>query len=100
MVRSRTRSIMAWWPYLICALKKMNCSADLLTIIREYIRRCRVGDWEICQDVTQGCPQGISNILFDGLIRIKLPLDCSTVASVDVAALLVRGNSRAGLEIR
>lgn len=67
-----------WWPAVVEALKKMECSKQIVAMVKGYLRKrqviFRTEAGSIAEEVNKGCPQGsllgstLWNVVFKDLI--------------------------------
>ena len=98
----------AWWPALMCGLRRSQCPKNIHKLIQDYFRRRTVrllfGDSMSVKTVSKGCIQGsvcgptFWNIILDGLLNSSLPDGCYIQAYADDVMLLVTGRNRDSVE--
>lgn len=98
----------AWWPMILLKAKACACPANIHGMLTGFFAGRRVGmfagDHVVWKTCTMGCPQGsvsgppLWNMLLDDLLRLPFPEGTSTVAYADDVTILIRANSRAGIE--
>jgi hypothetical protein len=98
----------AWWPKIMQQLNKKRCPRNLHKLVRNYFSRRKaqltIGNSKIVKDLSKGCPQekscspGLWMILYDILLCLQLPENCSIMAYADDALLLIKADTITGLE--
>jgi len=89
----------AWWPAVLAKLKLRRLPADLYALIASYFADRAVlmdaGSEIIQTPITMGCPQGsvlgplLWNVLFDDVLDLPLPEDCTIIGYADDILVLV-----------
>lgn len=98
-----------WWPAVIRALRKMNCSKQILGIIQDYLSKriviFRTESGSVERRVNEGCPQGsllgpvLWNIVFNELLEEFEESGIEIVAFADDVVIIFDGDTRRQLEI-
>jgi ribonuclease HI len=93
----------AWHPMIMENLRSKNCPKNVFEIVKSYLNDrkliFKIGDHSVERLMNKGCPQGsvigplLWNILYDGLLRIKMPIGSEIFGFADDTLLLITGNT-------
>lgn len=97
-----------WWPAVINRLIDINLPSYLIKIMKSYLyERKQIIRHEQCNreiSASKGCPQGsvlgpkLWNIVLDELLEAELPNGSKLIAYADDLVLVIKENSRKGIE--
>lgn len=96
----------ASWELIIAELRTKGISGYLINIIGDYFKNRTVKLGKISKKMTAGVPQGsvlgpvLWNILYDGVLKLRLPKEAKLIGFADDLALLVGGNDIGSLNMR
>jgi Reverse transcriptase (RNA-dependent DNA polymerase)/Endonuclease-reverse transcriptase len=98
----------AWWPMILSKLRQRGIPGSALSLIRSYFTNRKVildtGVSLESRAVNRGCPQGsvlgpfLWKVLYDDMLELPLPADCSLQAFADDATVVIEADSRHELE--
>jgi hypothetical protein len=93
----------ASWEGIVFALRQKNMPPWTIAIVQNYFRDRIVEDGDLQVRVSCGIPQGsvlgltLWNLLYDGVLRIEMPLGTRLIASADDLAILTMGRTEEDL---
>lgn len=89
----------ASWGVINLRLRAMNLDPTIRNLIACYLSQRRISVDGEYMEITQGVPQGsvlgptLWNVLYDTVLKLRLPEECHTVAYADDLTLVVRANN-------
>lgn len=87
-----------WWPVILFGLRRFSVPCDLYRMIENFLcnreARLYLSGQLFQKGVSRGCPQGAKlspllwNLVYSDMLKLDLPLGCSTQAFADDAILI------------
>lgn len=94
------------WGTVITALAKKGVSKYLIRMMESYLSEREIVGEEFPKNMSAGVPQGsilgptLWNLLYDGVLQLKIPHDVTLVAYADDLAIIALGRTEEELEMK
>ncbi|KAL1447006.1 hypothetical protein WDU94_003522 [Cyamophila willieti] len=94
------------WATISTALTRKGISEYLIRMVESYLNEREIVGEEFHKDMSAGVPQGsvigptLWNLLYDGVLQLRVPHDVTLVAYADDLAIIVLGRTAEDLELK